>query len=303
MINPIDYLLPLIDQEGGVLSSPKGTVRPDSTAWASIIFGYSDSTFPASERSLDYLATHQLQDGRVSLSPEYPESSWPTSLAILSWRNSTAHHANHKQAVHFLLHSSGKHWEKKPNSVLAHNPALKGWAWIDNTHSWVETTSLGIIALHNAGYETHPRLQEATRMLLDRQLPHGGWNYGNTQVFDTELRPSPEDTGAALSALIGRVPLSDIAHSLDYLIAECPRLRTPIALGWSILGLSAWGQSPFKAQEWIHETLSRSTRFGGYDTASLCLLFAPLVAPHGLKSLSQPKQALNSSSEQIMETA
>lgn len=302
MIAPSKQLLPLMHQNGGFLSSQDGSVRPDSTAWASIILGYSHPAVLAQKGSLDILATFQLVDGRVSLSPEHTETSWPTSLAALAWQNSLVHQANHNRAVHFLLNSSGKHWKKKPNSVLAHNPSLRGWAWIDNTHSWVETTALAIIALHNAGYETHPRLHEATNMLLDRQLSQGGWNYGNTKVFGSELRPSPEDTGAALSALIGRVARSDIAHSLDYLIAECPRLRTPIALGWSLLGLNAWEQTPSSAPEWIQETLSRSDRFGGYDTSSLCLLFAPLVAPHGLKSLTKPTQALTNQIDGILET-
>ena len=42
-------------------------------------------------------------------------------------------------------------------------------------------------------------------MMLDRQLPHGGWNYGNTYVFGRELRPMPESTGAALTGLAGQV--------------------------------------------------------------------------------------------------
>lgn len=302
VIAPLDQLLPLLHQNGGFLSSEKGSVRPDSTAWASIILRYSDPDLPVREKALNSLIPYQLKDGRISLSPDYPQSSWPTTLAILAWQNSTTHEVYQNRAVHFLLHSSGKHWKKKPNSVLAHDPTLRGWAWIDNTHSWVETTALGIIALHNAGYETHTRLQEATTMLLDRQLPHGGWNYGNTKVFNTELRPSPEDTGAALSALIGRVPSSDIAHSLDYLITECPRLRTPIALGWSLLGLNAWEQTPLHALEWIEETFSRRHRFGGYDTSSLCLMLAPLVAPQGLKLKTELIQALTIGVENIMET-
>ena len=139
-----------------------------------------------------------------------------------------------------MLDSSGEHWTKQPDSPLKHDTAIRGWSWIDHTHSWVETTSIAMIALHYAGHTHHPRLGEATKLLLNRQLPHGGWNYGNTEVFGQELRPSPEDTGAALSALTGRVSETQISKSLEYLSREVRIVRTPISLGWSLLGLNAW---------------------------------------------------------------
>jgi hypothetical protein len=76
---------------------------------------------------------------------------------------------------------------------------------VAGTHSWIEPTALGVIALKAAGHERHERVQEAIRMILDRQLPHGGWNYGNTFVFGRELRPMPESSGAALAGLAGQV--------------------------------------------------------------------------------------------------
>ena len=42
-----------------------------------------------------------------------------------------------------------------------------------------------------------PRIREAVRLLWDRQLPHGGWNYGNTVVLKQELRPHLLPTGLA----------------------------------------------------------------------------------------------------------
>ena len=140
-------------------------------------------------------------------------------------------------------------------------------------------------ALLHAGFSQHPRIAEATLLLLDRQLPHGGWNYGNTSVFGQELKPSPEDTGAALSALAGRVSRSDISRSLTFLQSNYTRLRTPIALGWSLLGLNAWDETPLDSIKRIHETHERGKQYGGLDTPSLCLLMAPLIAPYGLNAL------------------
>jgi hypothetical protein len=146
----------------------------------------------------------------------------------------------------------------------------------------VEPTSLAIAALRAEGYTDHLRVQEGVRLLLDRQLPTGGWNYGNTLVFGREQRPSPESTGAVLHALSGLLPLLHVQRSLDYLRRQVGQLRTPIALGWSLLGLSSWEGLPMEAASWVEACLAREARYGGYDTASLCLLLLPLLAPRGL---------------------
>jgi hypothetical protein len=139
-----------------------------------------------------------------------------------------------------------------------------------------------LIALFIAGYQAHSRVKEGIRMLMDRQLPHGGWNYGNTSVFGQELRAAPESTGAALHALAGRVARQDVQQSLDYLSTEVTRLRTPIALGWSLLALNSWGVAVLNAQSLITNCLKRQERYGPYDTTSLALLTLPLLSPNGL---------------------
>ena len=128
------------------------------------------------------------------------------------------------------------------------------------------------MALRMAGYGWHDRVHEAVRMLLDRQLPHGGWNAGNTIVFGHELHPMPEGTGSALAGLAGAVDEAEVARSLDYLHGEVDRLRTPISLGWSLIGLAAWGQWPTRGDALIERCLANQSRYGGYDTSSLCLL-------------------------------
>jgi hypothetical protein len=128
-------------------------------------------------------------------------------------------------------------------------------------------------------------VKDGIRLLLNRQLSLGGWNYGNTTVFDQELRPFPESTGLALNALAGRVPRYAVQKSLAYLNSEVSRLRTPLSLGWAIHGLKAWHIPVPFAQEWGQECLSRESRYGGYDTGSLSVLLSALLAPAGLGSL------------------
>jgi hypothetical protein len=110
-------------------------------------------------------------------------------------------------------------------------------------------------------------------MLLDRQLPHGGWNYGNTLVYGKELHPMPESTGAALTGLAGMVERNTVLPSLEYLQREVSRFQTPISLGWGLLGLAAWSLSPPNAKALVERCLGNQERYGEYETSALCLLF------------------------------
>lgn len=109
-------------------------------------------------------------------------------------------------------------------------------------------------------------------MLLDRQLPHGGWNAGNSVIFGRELHPNPEGTGAALSGLAGVVNPERVARSIEYLQGEVDRLRTPVSLGWALLGLGAWGRRPSNSMALADRCLANQSRYGDYDTSALCLL-------------------------------
>jgi hypothetical protein len=120
-------------------------------------------------------------------------------------------------------------------------------------------------------------------MILDRQLPNGGWNYGNTSVFDQVLRPMPETTGMALEALAGSVSEHRVETSLRRLAEEVTHLRTPLALAWAVLGLGAWNRRPPLAEDWIQAVLKRQKRYGPYDTALLSLLLLAFYARTGLR--------------------
>jgi hypothetical protein len=203
---------------------------------------------------------------------------WPTALSVLAWKGSQVHEVYGSRGVQFLLHTTGNHWKKGPDDPFGHDPSVPGWPWIEGTHSWIEPTALAVIALQTAGHGQHDRVSQAIRMILDRQLPHGGWNYGNTVVFGRELHPMPESTGAALAALAGQVEQGTVARSLDYLQGEVERLRTPVSLGWVLLGLGAWDRWPSNGEALVERCLANQLRYGEYDTAALCLLLLGALA-------------------------
>jgi len=107
---------------------------------------------------------------------------------------------------------------------------------------------------------------------MNRQLATGGWNYGNTEVYGNALHPLPQTTGVALSSLAGLVPKQDIVASLGYLEQEIAVIRTPLTLGWGLLGLASWGRKPGKTDVWIEEALARQEDWGPFDTTAISLL-------------------------------
>ncbi|MBM4295072.1 MAG: hypothetical protein FJ126_09265 [Deltaproteobacteria bacterium] len=186
-----------------------------------------------------------------------------------------------------MLQTPGQHFPRPADAPYEHDPTLQGWPWIAGTHSWAGPTGLGLIALKVAGQGEHDAAQEAERMLMNRQLPKGGWNYGNTRVFGMELHPMPESTGIVLEALSHRVPREKIQKSLAYLRTRLEGLRPPRSLGWGLLGLAAWGEGLPAAHGLVAQSLESQERYGSYDTVCLALLVVSLLAPRGLASLYQ----------------
>lgn len=271
--------------EGGFANADQGHYRPDATAWAilALTAGGADREFINLSRSR--LASSQLPDGRVCISPEHPEVYWPTPLAILAWHQSPAHQEAWSRASQFLLTSSGVVFEPTKKGPDEHDPSLKGWPWATGTYSWIDPTAFGVIALKAIGQGSHPRVLEARRMILDRQCPHGGWNYGNRLVYGAELSPMPENTGLALDALKGLTPKAGLEPSLAYLGARIQGLRTPIALTFSLFGLGAWGERPAAASAWLAECWQLQEQLGGYDTTALSLLILASCLSGGLESI------------------
>jgi hypothetical protein len=270
---------------GGFSGRTGGGYRPDATAWAILALVAMGSRENLVQLARSQLGADQMQDGRVSLSPDYPEAFWPTPLAVIAWQGSLAHRVPQLSAVKFLLDTTGKHWVKRDDSVFGHDTSIRGWPWIGDTHSWVEPTAMVLLALELTGYSDHERAREARLMLLDRQLESGGWNYGNTSVFGQQLRPMPEPTGLALNALSGRVQREIVERSIYYLKDQVGRLRTPHSLGWSLLGLGAWGEQPADAESFVFECIDRQHVYGSYDTQQLSLLLASLLGKKGLLDL------------------
>ncbi|WP_428560503.1 MAG: hypothetical protein ACP59X_16730 [Solidesulfovibrio sp. DCME] len=259
---------------GGFAASPDGPARPDATAWAAMALHAGGGPPDRIRDARRYLAGEQAADGRVPYLPQRPETAWPTALALAAWLPDPDFAAPAARAAAWLLGHPGKAWQADKNGIFGHDTSLKGWNWIEGTHSWVEPTAQAMLALSAIDGPPEAALAEGARLLLDRQLPSGGWNYGNTRVFYNMLLPIPECTGHALAALAGRAGREAVAASLAYLAGPDCAAPTPLAAAWRAFGLGAWGQAEDAIMQNLALTLSRQERHGPYDTALLAQLLA-----------------------------
>jgi hypothetical protein len=229
-------------------------------------------------RALDHLAVSQRPDGAVPVAESVRSPGWPTALAMLAWTlaaddDQERWRACAARAAQWLCTVAGRSPDGSP-SALGHDPTIAGWSWVDGTHSWVEPTAYAVLALRAAGLADHPRARDGVRLLLDRALPDGGWNYGNTRVFDNTLRPFADSTGIALAALAAEPREQRIDAAVRYLAATLEPIRAPFSLGWGIIGLTACNARPPAADAWLTDAAERTLRRPANPVYDALLLLA-----------------------------
>jgi hypothetical protein len=240
---------------------PGAAAAAEPMAIAAFAFLGAQRIDPA-QRLVDALAKMQQPSGQVSVRAGEESPGWPTSLAVVSWNafmqatNSRDHAGHAARGIDWLLANRGKSIER--TDAFGHNPELVGWAYAEQTHSWVEPTAFAVLALKSAGRGHESAAREGVSVLIDRQLPGGGLNYGNTYVLGQLLRSHVQPTGISLLALAGETDHSgSIAKTIAWLSRNIGPESTPLSLAWAILGLRAHGKEPSQADEWLASAVMR----------------------------------------------
>jgi hypothetical protein len=255
-------------------------------------------TSPWMSEVLDWLRAIQNPDGSFGPSTMLNRPTWPTPFVLLLFaaRDRLANQRDFARECHasaaYLLATEGKKIDNF-GEALGHDGMIPGWPWVEGTHSWVEPTSVAVLALGLYGSGRTDRAAEGRRLLRDRSLPHGGWNYGNTVVLGSELRPQPGPTGWALLGLAGDDPASKpVWLGLKYLEGVVPKMRAAPSLAVGLLALSLWGRRPPQADEWLAEAApaARARSDAVFQLAHLLLASAPqaTLALLGLKPVAVP---------------
>jgi hypothetical protein len=252
----------------------------------------------ASRKLLDWLADQQQEDGALGASESLPTVRWPTSLAVLAWVRSgrgegieeeQRYRTNVERGVRWLLHARGD--TPPDDGALGHDTRLVGWPWVQGTHSWVAPTALSLLALKAAGLGDHPRSREAVRLLVDRLLPGGGCNYGNTLVLGRELRPHVDATGLVATALANEVTGDErVRRTLDFLMREVSDRTPSISLGLALTGLAAHGLWPGGAEAWLSLACERLQRRGSSTMGLVWICLAALKHQNPMIPISVPSR-------------
>jgi len=266
----------------GVVNRPGGSSRPDAACWAILALQAADGDARVIESMRRLLTDAQAQDGRVAVTPQNPDAYWPTALAVLAWHGAMEYREPQAKALRFLLEFDEINTMAPSEAPQGHDVTIKGWPWIARTHPWVEPTAYATLAIRACGQTAHVRMQDGIRLLLDRQLPSGGWNCGNTITFGLESKPTAETTGVGLQALAGLATEAAVEKSIAYMQSEVAFLNAPMSLAWAILGLHAWQETVDRPQERIRQALARQEKFGPHDTVSLSLLLLAWHCPTGM---------------------
>jgi Prenyltransferase and squalene oxidase repeat len=232
-----DVCLPFLrnaqNADGGWGFHPGAQSRVEATGWAlQALVGASWPDIPADiGRGFQFLRTAQLPDGSWPATPGQEIGSWVTSLACWTLLYGKTASDAVLAGLQWLYRdwpgdsTPWRRWLMKLSSqrhISPMNTALRGWGWTPGTSSWVEPTSLALIALGQSPKELLPggvfrRRQLAEAMLYDRMCPGGGWNCGNPRVYGVAGEPQVVPTVWALLALRGHPQRAENVASLGWL--------------------------------------------------------------------------------------
>jgi len=141
-----------------------------------------------------------------------------------------------------------------PSGGNRQDDAIQGWPWVEGTFSWVEPTCWCMLALKRLTGRPRPpqvlrRLHDGERLLADRACLDGGWNYGNSNMLGTELRPYVPTTALALLSLrdVGEPP--HVKQGLRYLEAHQQTETGGLALSLACICLAVCDRPHAAARE------------------------------------------------------
>ncbi len=223
-------------------------------------------------RAEEWLINSQNADGSWPYGAGAKTASWCTPLAIIALHESTVEAKRLIRAGEWILSQEGSKpgilaklilalsFEKKAVHL---NDDLMGWSWTPNSFSWIEPTSYSLLALKKiksrlAATTVKERVEQAELMIYDRMCEGGGWNYGNAAVYGDPLWPYPDITALALLALQDHKDRSENQASLMALLKMAESTDSGLALGWSSICLSLYGQQNSELKQRLDQRFART---------------------------------------------
>jgi hypothetical protein len=225
-----------------------GSSWTEPTAYALLALAGHAEAASAGARAREWLTGNRRPDGGFAPKPSVQESTWVTTLVILTGCGPEAE----ARAVDWLLAQTNRDstFVYRVRQWMLGNQALSeheapGWSWYPGTAGWVVPTALTILALTKVerkypGKPIRERVDQGKRFLLDRMCKDAGWNHGSTAALGFQSVSYPETTGIALLALRG-VDGARLEKSIAKAGEHFRACRSVEGLSWLRLGLLAQG--------------------------------------------------------------
>jgi len=232
-----------------------------------------------SSAAIKLLLKSQLRDGGWPAFLGDSEGSWTTALALCALNSTGNFAAAGESAACWLDAQRGieGHWLwrwkfKTIDRSVRFDPDKYGWTWSRGAASWAIPTAFSVVALKqftacNRGHASEKRVRLGVEMLLDRACVGGGWNAGNSVVYDVPLKPNVEATAIALLALQDEVRSPVILAGVEWLRESAASVQSVESLAWCILSLFVYQEPVRELKDRLAAKLSEN--LGIVNTAAL----------------------------------
>jgi len=209
-------------------------------------------------RGLEYLKRCQLDSGGIGINEKDKEGNWVSYAALLAFHALNASKEEERLKKWILDFYDGfndvpPELVKSTYQELRYDMTIDGWPWFGSTNSWIEPTSLFIIALTHSGVEPqNKRVSSGIKLLQDRTNKNGGWNYGNPFVKNTYLDAFPLPTSIALVAMgiVGHTEETpEVKRAMNFLEQYIGEEMSTVNLAWSLLAFKSYSTTQGKAEE------------------------------------------------------
>lgn len=288
----LEFIAARRNADGGWGYRPGGKSTVEPTGLCALALT-SASERAAAGPGLAFLRSCQKPNGAVGLDREDEDGCWAAYAALLAFHAAGAEPEERRLRDWLLAFkdAADRYSQAERAAVAAryrYDASIRGWPWTPGTTAWVEPTSLAMIALLRSGVPLgHDRIQSGLRLLFDRKVPSGGWNFGNPYSASFELEPSLMSTALALAALAAaRTPMSHpaVAAGLRFLRRALDEDVSTASLAWSVLALGSFSRTVGLAPSAAARLASLQADDGGFrsNLFETALAYLVLARPEAL---------------------
>jgi hypothetical protein len=271
--------------DGGWAYYPGHVSRLEPTSWALLAL-LADPSTAGGDMSAhrDFLLRSRRRDGLL-LERAVGEENRPNlafngfaALLLLAERH-LASDTIRTALLSALIANKGIQFSASPSPINRQDNTLQGWAWTDETFSWVEPTCWCVLALKKASSVSagardagaRDRIRDGERLLVDRCCAAGGWNYGNANMLGQDLRPYVSSTALGLLAMQDRREEPSVVRSLDYLVRHRLSEASAMALALTLISLRVFGVPAEDVESRLLSQWDRTAFLGNHHLIALAL--------------------------------